>query len=271
MEIILIVVVAVIVLAFLGAAGRSSTSAPAARRGSSARDGSTGKQRILEANEPWLRERWRMADAENATGTPQHFPKWYFDEATDRQRDRLAADGVRLTRSASKGQHSDVIGLFEDPEGEDLDKLKFFGVTLKGPLLNQTRARHEVAKLDSDPEKQRAWLARPASAMQKEFYRFIGEKPPAGLTCEQADARMSDAQETMTEAQQDEWSTLENLIEEFEDRELRSDLEIRKPSPADIRAAMGALKAAGGAFDDPFEIAEKLLEIKPALRRAGTI
>ncbi len=270
MEIILVAVVLIIVLAFLRAARRSSPPRSSTAGGSASRGGSTGKQRILEANEQWLRERWRMADNEKAAGNLQHFPNWFFDEATDRQRNRLAGDGVKLTRSASKGQHSDVIGLFEEPDSEDLDKLKFFGVTLKGPLLNQTRTRHEVAKLDSDPEKRRAWLTRPASAIQKEFYRFIGEKPPAGLTCEQAEARMNDAQETMTDAQQDEWSALENLIEEFEDRELRSDLEIRKPSPADIRSAMAALKAEGKEFDDPYEIAEKLLKVKPTLRRANT-
>ena len=49
---------------------------------------------------------------------------------------------------------------------------------------------------------------RPASAIQKEFYRFIGEKPPAGLTHEQADAKMRGSLETMTEAQQDEWSAV---------------------------------------------------------------
>ena len=268
MTYVVIFIVIVVILYALGARGRGpATGSTSARSGSSSK-GSTGKQRIIEANQEWLRERWRLADAEKAAGNLRHFPKWFFDEATDRQRNRLAEDGVTITRSASKGPHSDVIGLFEEPDSEDIDKLKFFGVMLKGPLLNQTRARHEVAKLDSDPEKQRAWLTRPASAIQKEFYRFIGEKAPAELTCEQAEARMNEAQETMTEAQQDEWSALENLIQEFEDRELRNDLEIRKPSPSDIRSAITALKAEGKAFDDPYEIADKLQAIKPALVRA---
>ena len=99
MEIILILILVVGVVAYLGAAGRSSRSTSATRSStrssstrseSSSRSGSTGKQRILEANDEWLRERWRMADAEKAAGNLQHFPKWYFDEATDRQRSRLA-------------------------------------------------------------------------------------------------------------------------------------------------------------------------------------
>ena len=247
------------------------TRSSSTHSGSPSRTGATGKQRILEANDEWLRERWRMADAEKAAGNLQHFPKWYFDEATDRQRSRLAEEGVSIARSATKGQHSDVIGLFEEPDDDDIEKLRFFGVTLKGPLLNQTRARHEVAKLHADPEKQRAWLMRPASALQKEFYRFIGEKLPAGLTFEQAEAKMHDALESMTEALQDDWSALESLIDEFDDREFRSDVEIRKPSIEDIRAAIAALKAEGKDMDDPYEVAYKLLEMKPALSRAGRV
>jgi len=164
-DIILILMLALGVIAYLGAAGRSSRSSSTTRLStrssltlseSPSRSGSTGKQSILEANDEWLRERWRMADAEKAAGNLQHFPKWYFDEATERQRNRLSDEGVSIGRSAAKGQHSDVIGLFEEPDSEDVEKLKFFGVTLKGPLLNQTRARHEVAKLHADPEKQRA-------------------------------------------------------------------------------------------------------------------
>jgi hypothetical protein len=267
MEIILIGMVIAIVWWFFRAASHSSSG-----RTTSAIDRSStrSKEAILQANEEWLRERWRMADAEKAGGKLQHFRKWYFEGATDRQRNRLAKDGVSIASSATKGQHSDVIGLFEEPDTADIEKLKFFGVTLKGPLLNQTRARHEAAKLDTDPEKQRAWLRRPATALQREFYRFIGEKPPAGLTFEQVEAKMHVAFESMPEAQRDEWSALESLIDEFEDREFRSDVEIRKPSIADIRAAMAALKSDGGQIDDPYEIAEKLLEMKPALARAST-
>jgi len=163
-ECILFIVVAVVVLMFIGAMRGPSTSSTSNRRGSESSDGATGKQRILKANEPWLKDRWHMASAQKAAGDLRHFPRWYFDEATDRQRAGLVADGVRITPGASKGQLSDTIGLFEEPDSEDLEKLKFFGIALKGPMLNQTRARHEVALLDSDPEKQCARLARPASA-----------------------------------------------------------------------------------------------------------
>ncbi|MGQ0751611.1 MAG: hypothetical protein ACT4PS_13840 [Betaproteobacteria bacterium] len=264
MEVLLLIIVGLVVLAIVGSGWRSP-SASADKGGRASRE-----QRIIDANMDWLRERWRMADAEKAAGNLVHFPKWYFDDATDRQRSRLEQDGVNVSGNPTKGQASDIIGLFQDPETDLLEKLKFFDITLKGPLLNETRVRHEAAKLDSDPAKQSAWAQRPASALQKEFYRFIGERPPARLTFQQAEAYIGEAMEKLSEQQQAEWDAFESLMDEFEDREFRSDVEIRKPTPADIRAAMAALKAGGQDFDDPFDVAEKLLEMKPSLARAGT-
>lgn len=265
MDVILFVIVIVVALLLLGRLGRGSSTA----RADPGSRGSIGKQRILEANDEWLRERWRMADAEQATGNLKHFPKWYFDEPTDSQKYRIEEDGLSIRGKRTKGQYSDIIGLFVEPDDDEREKLKFFGATLKGSMLNQTRARHELAKIDSDPQKQRAWLSRPASTIQKEFYRFIGTKPPAGLTYEQAEAKMMEMMEKLTEAQQDEWSKFEEVVEEFEDRDFRSAMEIRKPSIADIRSAMVALKAEGKAVDDPSEIAGKLILIKPSLMRTG--
>lgn len=267
MDVILIIVVVVAVLVALGAMSRGKSRSAGSSRSRSSSPESSAKQCILDANLAWLSERWKMAETEQASGNLKHFPKWYFDEPTDRQAKRIADDGLSIKGKGTKGQYSDIIGLFVAPEDEELEKLKFFGVALKGPTLNQTRARHELAKIDSDPERQRAWLSRPASPLQKEFYRFIGEKAPPKLTHEQAEAKMQEAMEKLTEAQQDEWSTLENLVEEFEDREFRSDVAIRKPLPADIRAAIAALKAQGQEVDDPYDIAEKLLEIKSSLAR----
>jgi hypothetical protein len=262
-EILLFIIIGVIVLGIIGSGWRS----PSASANSKGGRGS-GKQRIIDANMDWLRERWRLADAEKAAGNLVHFPKWYFDDATDSQRSRLEQDGVNVSGNATKGQASDIIGLFQDPETDLLEKLKFFGITPKGQLLNETRVRHEAAKLDADPEKQRAWSQRPANAAQKEFYRLIGEKPPARLTFQQAEAYIGEALGKMSEQQQAEWDAFESLMDEFDDREFRSDVEIRKPTPADIRAAMAALKADGESFDDPYEVAEKILEMKPALARS---
>lgn len=270
MEFILAIAVVAAVLWFLSRG--SSTGSRAARataRSSSSTDDSTDRQRILDANRRWLEERWNLAKTEKAAGQLKHFPHWWFDEPTQRQRERLQRDGVALSGTVTKGQLSDIIGLFEEPEADVLAKVKFFGVSLKGIEANQTRVRHEATKLDQHPDKVQLWLKRPASPIQKEFYKFIGEKAPRRLTYEEAEAKRDAALEALSEAHQDEWSAFESLVEEFEDREFRSDVEIRKPSPADIRAAMAALKAEGKVtIDDPYEVAEKLLDMKPGLARS---
>jgi hypothetical protein len=265
MEFLLLIGIVVIILAVI-VAGRS----PSARAQSSQGSSASSKQRTIDANMEWLRERWRMADAENKAGSLVHFPKWYFDDATDNQRRRLEQDGVNVSGNATKGQASDIIGLFVKPESDLLEKLKFFGITLKGALLNETRVRHEAAKLDADPDKERAWSQRPASAVQKEFYRFIGEKPPVRVTFGQAEAYIDEALEKMPEQQQEEWYAYESILDDFDDSDFRSDMDIRKPTPGDIRLAMAALKAEGKPFDSSTDVAEKLLEMKQALARDGT-
>lgn len=270
----IVLYVAYIVIKAMGSgAGRSAVSR-AARSCSSDNTGERvrdrGKQRVIEENEPWLRDRWRLAKAEQESGALKVFPKWYFDDPTDRQLARLEAEGINISSGASKGQVSDYIGLFVDPEPDELEMLKFFDVQLKGPMRNQTRARHEIALIEADPEKQRAWRTRPADPLQKEFYRFIGSKPPAGVTFEQAAGKMSETLHTLTEAQQDEWADIENMVEEFDDREFRADVEIRRPSAADVRSAMTALKSEGKDPTDPYAVADKLRDLKPSLAREAS-
>lgn len=277
MELIIGAVVLYVAYVFLKALSRGAgnhgesrstrNSSGNSRAGNRERERDRGKQRTIEENEPWLRDRWRLAKAEQESGALKLFPQWYFEDPTDRQRARLEADGINISAGASKGQYSDYIGLFVDPEPHELEMLKFFNIQLNGSMRNQTRVRHEIALIEADQEKQRAWLGRPANNVQKEFYRFIGEKPPKGLTYEQAEAKMRTSQDTMEESQLDEWSAFENMLEEFEDSDFRSDLEIRKPSPGDIRAAMATLKSEGKDAEDPYAIAEKLLAMKPELKR----
>lgn len=226
------------------------------------------KRRILDANMTWLQERWNMADATHAAGTPVHLPEWYFDAATDRQRDRLLRDGLSVSGIPNKGQASDIIGLFEPPDDEEaVDKLKFFGVLPKGEQLNQTRVRHELAMLESDPSKEEAWRNRPATPWQRECYRFLGEKPSTGVTFAQAEAKFDEAFRALPQEKQDEWSQFEDVVEEFEDSEARKDMDIKKPTLADIRIAMAEMRAAGKDPTDAFEVAEYLIESKPSLAR----
>lgn len=211
-----------------------------------------------------------MARTEKAAGNLQSFGTWYFDAPTERQIERLKRERISIHAGATKGEVSDVIGLFVEPDDEDLEKLNFFDVKLQGALRNQTRARHEVAKLDSEPKNEMASARRPATAMQKEFYKFIESKPPVGLTYEQAEKAIGEALEVMPEPKSEEWDSFESLVSDFDDRDFRGDVGIRKPTIAEIRKAVDALKVENKERDDvydPYIVAEKLLEIKPSLAR----
>lgn len=164
--------------------------------------GQTGQARLSEAStssavfnehKVWLSSRWSEAKRQLEAGDLKSFPSWYFDEVTERQARLLTSKDINLPEGpVSKGQASDLIGLFFPVEEEGKAVLRLFKVPTKG--LNQTTARAEVAKLQADPEKADAWKRRPAEPIQKEFYRFFGIKVPAGLTHADAEDFMDEHQ-----------------------------------------------------------------------------
>ena len=68
----------------------------------------------------WLKERWDRVQHEKDSGVLRTVSQWYFDEATERQLSRLKRIGLKLnTEQITKGQASDIIGLFEPLEQRD--------------------------------------------------------------------------------------------------------------------------------------------------------
>lgn len=233
-------------------------------------------QGVLNRNLDWLQQRWKVAEAERQAGQLKSVPPWFFDEPTDRQLDRLEREGVRVTRgNLTKGKASDVIGLFEEPDGEDLEKLRFF----KGPTkdMNQTRARHEVARLMADAETREAWENRPPDPMLKEEMRLYGLSVPKGAThvrcVELREARRTELEEkdpTKLEQLYAQWGAYESLMDEFSDREFREDYEIKELTFALVKQAADAVHARGTPWEDidPGDVADKLKELKPELDTA---
>ncbi|HYC35355.1 MAG TPA: hypothetical protein VEC19_02965 [Usitatibacter sp.] len=266
----LIVGVFVIVVLWLGVkalATLGSEPKSDASRGGAKRVEATSKQSVLDSNIGWLRERWVEAETAKAAGALSYFPKWFFDPATDKQLTRLQRMGVRLSGGElTKGAASDIIGLFEDPESSDMDVLKFFKMKLSPEQKNETRVRHEISKLFQDPEKLTAWRGRPADGMQKEFYRFFSLKIPSGLTYEEAETTIREAD--IPDAEFDAWRDFENVCDELADRSTLEDYGLRKPSLPVIRAAYDDLrKTAPKDANDPMSVAEKILQLKPELAR----
>lgn len=262
METLFVVALLVVLLLYL-ASQRTSKPRNAGGRSSVSRE-----QRILDENLPWLRERWQAAQ-EIDEGDTSIFPKWYFDDATEAQLRRIEETGLTISGGTpTKGQASDIIGLFEPVEEEHAEMLKFFGISVGG--MNQSKARHQVALLQRDPANVERWETRPASQIEREFYRFVGLKAPKGLTHKQAEKDSYDSPEGVPEEKIEEWQVYSDVWDSLCDADTRADYGIKKPSLALFRDAWTQLRAEGvstGDLEDLDALVDRLLELKPELNR----
>ena len=263
---IIIILIIVVVVYFL--LGKSSTK----QTSSSARH----SQATTPENDnlDWLMGMWKKADQEQQEGRLKTFPKWFFDEATPRQTEKLASLNVSVGGGkATKGKASDLIGLFNPIDEDDLEVLKFFKVQHKG--MNQTKGRYKAKELLNAAENLSQWENRPATQEQKEFYRFFGIKVSTGLSIKDAEKTIKEtrAKGGQDEAiKLDEWDAYASIITDLSDKEmLKDDFEIKKPSLALIREAVEALVKKGCPLTDleAYEVAEKIQELKPDMARAA--
>lgn len=232
---------------------------------------SNASARHVEKELDWLRERWKLADSHRQSGKDSIFPHWYFDESTDRQKSKLTELGIKTGTDVTKGHASDLIGIHEAAGEHDLAVLKFFKRPAKE--MNQTRARHDIAKIFEDPENVRAWEERPPSQEQQEFFNFFGIKPEKGITAPQAEKLIRKHEAELLEnedPQLDEWEAYVEILDKLSDPDLRSDYDLKKPSQSLIQAALKKLKDAGRTYrevDDAIDLLiDKLIEMKPDLQ-----
>jgi hypothetical protein len=232
------------------------------------------EERILEKNADWLEARWEFARREQAIGAVSTVPKWFFDDATDRQIARLEDLGLGVDRRSppTKGEASDLIGLFEQLDPEDEEVLKFFKVPRRA--FNQSKGRHEVAQILADAGNVESWESRPASQMQKEFYRYFSVQTPKGLTHNAAQEYIREHRRSVEgrdEQKVDDWDIYESLFEEINDREFREDCELKKVSVSLFRSAIAELLSEGNTLsnleDDPEIVVAKVKELKPSIVR----
>lgn len=230
-------------------------------------------QRVYSENIGFLEERWKLAsDALDGKGNgPISFPDWYYDDATDRQLERLREDGISVKRGQpSKGQASDLIGIFESASEADLEVLKFFKVPVKG--INQTKARHEVAMIFADEEKHAKWRRRPPTATQREFFKFMGEKLPSGSTHADAERLINEYwNEHEDDERLEEWESFQSLLAEFADAAFREDYEIKRIGSKLLKDTILGLKESGTPIaeqeEDPQVVVDAILQERPDLER----
>lgn len=225
------------------------------------------EEQIMIENKGWLEKRWDLAKKEQHAGEFKIVSHWFFDEVTDRQIQKLKEIGLRITSGTpTKGEASDLIGLFEPVEEENAEILRFFKIPLTG--MNQSKARHEVAMILSDPDKLEAWKKRPATTSQKEFYNFFNLKVPKGLSYEAALKFISE--HDLTEEEREEWDAYEEIYDTIIDPDFRYDNSIKKISLALYRSAIDQLKMEGKILvelrDDIQVVVDKIIEIKPEIQ-----
>ena len=232
------------------------------------------EERMLNDNSSWMEERWALARKERDAGEVKSVPQWFFDEVTEHQIQKIEEVGLKIRGGrTTKGEASDIIGLFEQVEDESIEILKFFKISLKG--MNQSKAKHEVSKLLQDPEKLESWKNRPAFAMQKEFYRFFGLKMPQGLTHEMASKDINEFRLKLgaeDETRMEEWDTFENIYDEINDPDFRENYDLKSIGISLYRSAIDQLKNEGKTMtelsDDLDIVIDKLIEIKPEIQKA---
>jgi len=273
MEVLLLIVIAFPIIVYMLSKVSRKTPPPSRRVTSSIRR-ATGQTKAQLASYPeWLRNRWKLAQAQRQTGSTGIFPEWYFDQATERQLNKLRELGISIeSNKITKGQASDLIGTRESADEEALQILRFFKVPTRG--TNQTKARHEVALIFADEAKAKAWKNRQTSRIQKEFFVFFGIKADKGMTHTEASKLISNHESALAEKedpQLDEWEAFEEIIDELSDPDFREDYEIKKPSISLIKNALTSLQKEGKSYrnaaDDIDLVIEKMLDFKPELRR----
>ena len=228
--------------------------------------------RIYRENAEWLRERSDRAYQEREEGELNTVKPWYFDEATEGQLSRVDSLGLSISGGTpSKGELSDIIGLFEPVEPENLEILRFHKISTKG--FNQSRARYEVAKLRADPDAVEQWQNRPATQWQKEFYQTFDFSLTKSLTYREAASFINEQSAVLQEEQADrfnEWEDYESIYDDLQDPDTRESYEIKKFSVSAYRTAVLSLLEEGQSIsslaEDPDIVVNRLTQQNPKLQ-----
>jgi hypothetical protein len=219
-----------------------------------------------------LREHWSHIQKDKDRGGSM-VRGWYFDDITSFQLKKIKALSPPLTRqefkSLNKGMASDVIGLSDDVDPDDLPVLKFFKVKM-GKGFTQTAARIRIREFFSDPNNVELWKNRPASAMDKEQLRFYQLKASGKISQEEASKILSEFEPT--EDQEMAWTSFDGIWDDLNDKDFREEYEIKKVSMKAFKEALVSLDEKGDSLleldGDSGKVAEKLLELFPDLEKS---
>ena len=233
----------------------------------------TKEEKILQDNTEWMEEWWETARKERDAGELKSVPNWFFDDVTERQLQKIEEIGLNIKGGRlTKGEASDIIGLFEPAEERDIEIFRYFNIPLKN--MNKSKAKYEVLQLFNDPVKKETWKKRPAYPMQKEFYKFFGLKVPKALNYEEASKFITKYKMEILEQNEsiiDEWNAYEEVYDMINHIDIREDYELKKISLSLYRSAIDQLKNEGYSLqnlsDEPEIVVDKIIEIKPDIQK----
>lgn len=211
----------------------------------------------------WLNARWEVAEAAKESGDFSYFKPWYFDPVTPAQLEKLKAEGASLLGEPTKGQASDALGIFEDPEPEDVEVLRFFKKSK--PRISSTQAKELVRIIFSEPANSELWARRPPADIVKIFCSIYGIKLPKDLTHIQAKTTVDDLA-SADERMETTWCELENVLDDLGDGQTREDYSIKKPSVTQITSAVKSILLNGDEIDTS-SVVDRLLKLYPTLDR----
>lgn len=262
MEYVVVILIALGILYLKTDKKTSSTKPTPAKNTSTTRNKNTSSQ--TNDIPDWLLERWSLANQQKLD-----LKSWYFDEPTQKQLDKLKQLNQKTPHTTTKGMASDLIGLHFPADDDDLEILKFFKVKTSG--LSQTKAKHETGILLNTPENKTAFENRPATTIQKEYFKHFDLKGASGLTHNAAALKISEHRASLPDEDPKEkhWEILMEIVEELSDKENLESHDIKKPSFSLIKQAVLALIDEGVDIDDtPIDVVEKIIELNPSIQRA---
>ena len=117
-------------------------------------------------------------------------------------------------------------------------------------------------------------MNRPATVMELEFYRFVGERPPRSVTHMKAASFQSEYLDSLPDDDilLEEWESYESIWDELSDRDLREDYGIKRVRLSLLRKAVGELRQEGKTLSELAAninlVIDRIVELKPDIRKA---
>lgn len=114
----------------------------------------------------------------------------------------------------------------------------------------------------------------PASASQKNYYKYFGMPVPKGLTSGESEKTIDEHRNKLRAedpSKLEEYDAYESIIDEFDDSDFRETYDVKKVSKTILNDALNQLKQEGKTLsylsDNIQEVVDKVIHLKPELER----